>query len=130
MNVLELPSSDIDTVLVHLELEITLNIRFVIILSSARLLIFFPLNIKSMLTNLLRAGHRMGEHQVQCGIVFHQRMVLIVPNELHYRSECEWVREAVLPVMMVNLDQLVVPVFPEKELRQSTKLDYEWKTKC
>lgn len=36
-----------------------------------------------VVTNRLEAGHRMGEHQVQCGVIFHQRMVLIVPNELH-----------------------------------------------
>lgn len=63
-------------------------------------------------TNRLEAGHRMGEHQVQRGVIFHQRMVLIVPNELHYRSKCEGVGEAVLPIVVVNLDQLVVPVFP------------------
>lgn len=37
-----------------------------------------------VLTNLLEAGQRMGEHQVQCGIVLHQWMVLIVPNELDH----------------------------------------------
>lgn len=41
-------------------------------------------------------------------------MMLVVPNELHHRGERERVREAVLPVVVVNLDQLVVPVFPEK----------------
>lgn len=56
------------------------------------------------LANPLEAGHRMGEHQVQCGVVLHQRMVLIVPNELHYRREGEGVREAVLPIAVVNLD--------------------------
>lgn len=54
----------------------------------------------------------MDQHQVQCGIVFHQRMVLIVPDELHYRSEGEGVGETVLPVVVVNLDQLVMPLFP------------------
>lgn len=67
-----------------------------------------------MLTNLLEAGQRVGEHQVQCGIVLHQWMVLIMPNELDHWSEREGVREAVLAVPVVDLDQLVVPVFPEK----------------
>lgn len=56
----------------------------------------------------------MGQHQVQCGIVLHERMVLVVPNELHHRAEGERVGEAVLPVAMVNLNQLVVAVLPEK----------------
>lgn len=83
-----------------------------------------------VLTNLLEAGHRVGEHEVQCGVVFHQRMVLIVPNELHYRGEREGVREAVLPITVVNLDQLVVPFFPEKVKWQRTKLDLQCQIKC
>ena len=66
-------------------------------------------------TNLLETGHRMGEHQIQCGVVFHQWMVLIVPDELHHGSEREGVREAVFPIVVVNFDQLVVPVFPVKQ---------------
>lgn len=56
----------------------------------------------------------MGQHQIQCGVVLHQRMVLIIPDQLHHRSERERVREAVLAVMVVNFDQLVVAVFSVK----------------
>lgn len=108
MNLLELPPGDINTVLSHLRVKIShLLIQFIIISD--------PLKHKSVtLADLLGAGHRMGEHQVQRGVVLHQRMMLVVPNELHHRGERERVREAVLPVVVVNLDQLVVPVFPEK----------------
>lgn len=57
----------------------------------------------------------MSQLYVQCGVVLHQRMVLIVPDELHHRCECQRVREAVLSIAMVNLDQFVVPVFPESD---------------
>lgn len=39
-------------------------------------------------------------------------MVLVVPDELHHRRERERVREAVFPISVVDLDQLVVSVFP------------------
>lgn len=57
----------------------------------------------------------MSQRYVQCGVVLHQRVVLIVPDELHHRCECQRVREAVLPIAVVNLDQFVVPVFPESD---------------
>lgn len=53
----------------------------------------------------------MCEHQVQSGVVLHQRVVLVVPDQLHHRAERQGVREAVLPVAVVNLDEFVVPVF-------------------
>lgn len=57
----------------------------------------------------------MSQLYVQCGVVLHQRMVLIVPDELYHRCECQWVREAILPIAMVNLDQFVVSFFPESD---------------
>lgn len=71
----------------------------------------------------------MGEHKVQCGVVLHQRVVLIVPNELHHRSECQGVGEAILPITLVNLDQLVVPVFPENVKRWIAQLKSSCQTK-
>lgn len=56
------------------------------------------------LADLLETGHGMHEHQVQHGVVLHQRVVLVVPDELHHRREREGVREAVLPVTVVDLD--------------------------
>lgn len=70
----------------------------------------------------------MGEHQIQRGVVFHQRMVLVVPNELHHRREGERVREAVLAVTVVNLDELVVPVFPVYRTTPSIRLFVYCKT--
>lgn len=64
----------------------------------------------------------MGEHQVQRGVVLHQRVVLIVPDELHHRSEREGVGEAVLPIAVVDLYQLVVPVLPEKSKESRRKI--------
>lgn len=64
----------------------------------------------------------MGEHQVQRGVVLHQRVVLIVPDELHHRSEREGVGEAVLPIAVVDLYQLVVPVLPEKSQTSRRKI--------
>lgn len=65
-----------------------------------------------MLANLLETGHGVGQHQVQHGVVLHQRMVLVVPDELHHGGEGQGVREAILPLTVVDLNQLVVPILP------------------
>lgn len=65
-----------------------------------------------MLANLLETGHGVGEHQVQHGVVLYQRMVLVVPDELHHGGEREGVREAILSLTVVNLNQLVVTILP------------------
>lgn len=36
----------------------------------------------------------------------------VVGNEVHNRAEGEWFREAVVPVAVEDLNQLVVPAFP------------------
>ena len=46
------------------------------------------------------------------GVVLGQRLVPVVADELHHRAEGQRVREAVLPVAVVDLDQLVVSPFP------------------
>lgn len=65
-----------------------------------------------MLANLLETGHGVGQHQVQHRVVLYQRVVLVVPDELHHGGKREGVREAILPVTVVNLNQLVVPILP------------------
>lgn len=67
---------------------------------------------RGVYTNLLVAGDRVHELDVQLGVVLGQRLVAIVADELHHRAEGEGVREAVLAVPMVDLYQLVVPTFP------------------
>lgn len=63
--------------------------------------------------DLLEAGDGVHEFDVQFGVVLSQRLVSVVADELHHRAERQGVGEAVLPVPMVDLDQLVVAPFPE-----------------
>lgn len=65
--------------------------------------------------DLLEAGDGVHEFDVQLGVVLSQRLVSVVADELHHRVERQGVREAVFPVPMVDLDQLVVAPFPEHE---------------
>lgn len=63
--------------------------------------------------DLLEAGQRVQEPDVQRGVVSDQRLVSVVSNELHQRRERQWLREAKLPVSVVDLYQLVVASLPE-----------------
>lgn len=65
--------------------------------------------------DLLEAGDGVHEFDVQLGVVLSQRLVSVVADELHHRAERQRVGEAVLPVSMVDLYQLVVSPFPEKD---------------
>ncbi len=65
--------------------------------------------------DLLEAGDGVHEFDVQLGVVLSQRLVSVVADELDHRAERQWVREAVLPVPMVDLYQLVVAPFPVHE---------------
>lgn len=64
---------------------------------------------------LLEAGDGVHEFDVQLGVVLSQRLVSVVVDELHHRAERQRVREAVLPVPMVDLYQLVVSPFPGRK---------------
>lgn len=68
--------------------------------------------------DLLEAGDGVHEFDVQLGVVLSQRLVSVVADELHHRVERQGVREAVLPVPMVDLYQLVVAPFPEQEKKK------------
>ena len=88
--------------------------------------------------HLLEAGHGVCEHQVQHGVVLHQRVVLVVPDELHHRAKGQGVREAVFPIAVVDFDEFVVAVFPGKrrfnkiaEIRSmQTKSEYRLHHRC
>lgn len=68
---------------------------------------------------LLEAGDGVHEFDVQLGVVLSQRLVSVVADELYHRAERQGVGEAVLPVAMVDLDQLVVASFPECEEKEN-----------
>lgn len=63
--------------------------------------------------DLLEAGDGVHEFDIQFGVVLSQRLVSVVADELHHWAERQRVGEAVLPVPMVDLYQLVVAPFPE-----------------
>ena len=65
-----------------------------------------------------------GEQQldVQLGVVLGQRLVAVVVDELHHRAKGQRVREAVLPVAVEDLDQLVVAAFPADRKEGKEKL--------
>lgn len=67
-----------------------------------------------MCADLLEAGDGVHEFDVQLGVVLSQGLVPVVADELHHRAERQGVGEAVLPVPMVDLYQLVVSPLPEK----------------
>ena len=49
---------------------------------------------------------------VKLGVVLGQRLVVVVVDELHNGAEGQRIREAVLPITVEDLDQLVVAAFP------------------
>lgn len=71
-------------------------------------------------TYLLVLGHRVEQLDVQLGVVLGQRLVAVVVDELHHRAEGQRVREAVLPLPMEDLDQLVVASLPAGRTRMFT----------
>lgn len=68
--------------------------------------------ITHSVAHLLVFGDRVQQLGVQLGVVLGQRLVAVVIDELHHRQEGERLREAVPPLSVVNLYQLVVPPFP------------------
>lgn len=70
--------------------------------------------------DLLEAGDGVHEFDVQLGVVLSQGLVSVVADELHHRAEGQRVGEAVLPVSMVDLDQLVVPSLPGGDTGEKT----------
>lgn len=71
-------------------------------------------------TDLLEAGDGVHEFDVQLGVVLSQRLVSVVADELHHRAKRQGVGEAVLPVSMVDLYQLIVSPFPEDQQAEDT----------
>lgn len=67
-------------------------------------------------------GDRVEQLDVQLGVVLGQRLVAVVVDELHHRAEGQRVREAVLPLPVEDLDQLVVASFPAVGTRSSETL--------
>lgn len=63
-------------------------------------------------TDLLVFGDRVQKLCVQFGIVLGQGLMAIVIDELHHRQEGQGLREAVPPLSVVNLYELVIPSFP------------------
>lgn len=83
----------------------------------------FSLYIK-LWPHLLVFGDRVHQLDVKFGVVLRQRLVAIVVDELNNGAEGQRVREAVLPVPMEYLNELVVTPFPvsaKKKRRRSDK---------
>lgn len=66
----------------------------------------------SAATDLLEAGQRKEELDVQLAVVLLQAVVSVVSHQLHHRAEAQRLREAVAAAPVVDLDQLVVPSLP------------------
>lgn len=64
-------------------------------------------------TDLLEAGDGIHELDVQLGVVLGQRFVPVVADEIHHWVEGQRLWETVLPIPVVDLDQLIVASFPE-----------------
>lgn len=64
-------------------------------------------------SDLLEAGDGEQQPDIQLGVVLSQRLVSVVADELHHGAEGQRLGEAVLPVPVVDLYQLVVAPFPE-----------------
>lgn len=62
---------------------------------------------------LLETGDGVRELHIQLGVVLSQRLVPVVADEFHYGAEGQGVGEAVLPISVVDLYQLVIASFPE-----------------
>lgn len=68
-------------------------------------------------THLLVLGDRVEQLDVQFGVVLGQRLVSVMVDQLHHRAEGQGVGEAVLPLPMEDLYQLVVASFPAGDER-------------
>lgn len=62
-------------------------------------------------------GDRVEQLDVQFGVVLGQRLVSVMVDQLHHRAEGQGVGEAVLPLPMEDLYQLVVASFPAGDER-------------
>lgn len=113
----ELPAHGLDVVLFHhliLRTE-TRQLQFNCLTSSILSAASFPSQLPP---HLLEFGDGIQKLDVQLGVVLSQRLVAIVVDELHNRAEGQRVREAVLPIPVEYLNELVVAPFPVDERRR------------
>lgn len=57
-------------------------------------------------------GHWVEKPCVQLGVVLSQGLMAVVGDEVHDGAEGERLREAIVPVSVEDLDQLIVSAFP------------------